>query len=74
MPSERAPLKLAIAGLGAIGLSVARRVDAGDVGGIVLSAVAARDHAKARRAMAEFRSPPPLTTLAGLAEGGRYRS
>ena len=68
MPSERAPLKLAIAGLGAIGLSVARRVDAGDVGGIVLSAVAARDHGKARRAMAEFRSPPPLTTLAGLAE------
>src|SRR5262245_31298031 len=68
MPSEPTPLKLAVAGLGAIGLSVARRVDAGDVAGIVLSAVATRDHAKARRAMAEFRSPPPLRTLAGLAE------
>ena len=68
MPSQRTPLKLAVAGLGAIGLTVARRVDAGELAGIQLSAVAARDHAKARRAMAEFRAPAPLSTLAGLAE------
>jgi aspartate dehydrogenase len=67
-PGQRAPLKLAVAGLGAIGLAVARRVDAGDLPGIHLSAVAARDHAKAGKAMADFRSPPPLGPLAGLAE------
>jgi aspartate dehydrogenase len=67
-PSGRAPLKLAVAGLGAIGLAVARRVDAGDLPGITLGAVAARDHAKALRGMADFRSPAPLSPLAELAE------
>jgi aspartate dehydrogenase len=50
-------VKLAIAGLGAIGLPVARRVDAGDVPGLVLVAVSVRDEAKARKAMAGFRRP-----------------
>jgi aspartate dehydrogenase len=67
-PGAPAPLKLAVAGLGAIGLAVARRVDAGDLPGISLGAVAARDHAKALKAMADFRSPAPLSPLAGLAE------
>ncbi len=61
-------LKLAIAGLGAIGLPVARRVDAGDIPGIALAAVSARDEAKARRAMAAFRSRPQLVGLAALAD------
>jgi aspartate dehydrogenase len=62
------PLKLGIAGLGAIGLAVARRVDAGDLPGLELAAVAARDQAKARKAMEPLRAAPPLTDLAGLAE------
>jgi aspartate dehydrogenase len=68
MASARAPLKLAVAGLGAIGLAVARRVDAGELPGLLLIAAAARDHDKARKATAAFRAPPPMTTLAGLAE------
>ena len=61
-------LQLAIAGLGAIGLAVARRVDAGEVPGLVLTAVAARDQDKARRSIAGFRSKPKLLDLAALAE------
>ena len=60
-------LKLAIAGLGAIGLKVARTVDAGGIAGMTLAAVAARDADKARRNMAGFRSVPPLVPLAELA-------
>ena len=61
-------LRLAIAGLGAIGLQVARRVDAGDIGGLTLNAVAVRDEAKARRNIAGFRNPPKLVPLDRLAE------
>jgi aspartate dehydrogenase len=61
-------LKLGIAGLGAIGLPVARRVDAGDVLGLDLAAVSVRDAGKARKAMAGFRRPPPITGLAELAQ------
>jgi len=68
MASARTPLKLAVAGLGAIGLAVARRVDAGELPGIHLVAAAARDHDKARKATAQFRAPPPLAPLAALAE------
>jgi aspartate dehydrogenase len=61
-------LKLGIAGLGAIGMAVARAVDAGRLPGIVLTAVSARDHAKARSAMGGFGSVPRLAGLAELAE------
>ena len=61
-------LRLAIAGLGAIGLAVARRVDAGEVPGLALAAVAARDRDKARRSIAGFRSQPKLLDLEALAE------
>src|SRR5256885_16561005 len=67
MGARKGPLRLAIAGLGAIGLPVARRVDAGDVPGLALVAVSVRDEAKARKAMAGFPSPPPLLGLAALA-------
>ena len=60
-------MKLAIGGLGAIGLAVARAIDAGVVPGIDLVAVAARDHAKAQKAIGGFKSPPRLVDLAGLA-------
>ena len=61
-------LKVAIAGLGAIGLQVARRIDAGEIEGLVLSAVAARDETKAQRNLAGFRSPPKILPLKQLAE------
>jgi aspartate dehydrogenase len=60
-------LNLAIAGLGAIGLAVARRVDAGDVPGLALAAVAVRDPDKGQRALAGFRAKPKLLDLAALA-------
>ena len=60
-------LKLAIAGLGAIGLKVARTVDAGGISGITLVAVAARDAEKARGNLSGFRNPPPLMGLGDLA-------
>jgi aspartate dehydrogenase len=62
------PLRLAVAGLGAIGLEIARRVDAGAIEGMVLSAVAARDHRKAERRMQDFARLPPLLPLAELAQ------
>ena len=68
MTAKPSSLKLGIAGLGAIGLAVARSVDAGAIPGIELTAIAARDRDKARRAMAQFRAAPLLTDLPGLAE------
>lgn len=62
------PLKLGIAGLGAIGLAVARKIDGGAVPGITLSAVAVRDRAKAAAKLADLRSKPRLVSLPELAE------
>lgn len=63
-----APLRLAIGGLGAIGLSVARRVDAGDIPGLVLAAVSARDEVKARTKLAGLMASPALVPLDRLAD------
>jgi aspartate dehydrogenase len=60
-------LTVGIAGLGAIGLHLARALDAG-VPGLRLVAVAARDQAKAAANLAGFRAPPRLLPLADLAE------
>ena len=68
MSTRGEPLKIGIAGLGAIGLAVARRIDAGELPGLAVAAVAVRDAAKAKSALAGLRSPPRLTDLAGLAE------
>lgn len=65
--SPRAPITVAIGGLGAVGLVVARALDAG-IAGLVLAAVAARDEAKARRNMAGFKNPVPVVALGRLAE------
>jgi aspartate dehydrogenase len=58
---------VAIAGLGAIGLPLARALDAG-VPGLSLVAVAVRDHAKAEAKLSSFRAPPAIVSLADLAE------
>lgn len=68
MTTNSKPVTVGIAGLGAIGLAVARRIDAGDLPGITLNAVAVRDEAKAKAALAGFRKPPQITGFAGLAE------
>lgn len=60
-------LNVAIAGLGAIGLQVAKALDDG-IPGLHLSAVAIRDHEKARQNMAAFSEQPAFSTLAALAE------
>jgi aspartate dehydrogenase len=58
---------VAIAGLGAIGLPLARALDAG-IDGLQLIAVAARDTAKAEARLAGFRSPPRVVPIEQLAE------
>ena len=58
---------IGIAGLGAIGLHLARALDRG-VEGLTLVAVAARDHAKAADNIADFAHRPAITSLAGLAD------
>ncbi len=58
---------LGIAGLGAIGLKVARAVDAGEVPGMTVSAVSARDAKKAAANLAGFAAPPKLVSLDELA-------
>jgi aspartate dehydrogenase len=68
MVSDHRTLDLGIAGLGAIGLAVARAIDAGAVPGMRLVAVSARDHDKAQRAIEDFRSPPRIVGLSELAE------
>lgn len=58
---------IAIAGLGAIGLPLARALDQG-VEGLRLIAVAARDQVKARASLVGFHQPPRLVELPELAE------
>ena len=64
MPNKP-PLRVGLAGLGAVGLEVAKRLIAG-VPGLTLAAVAVRDAGKARRALPELGSVPikPAAALA----------
>ena len=67
----KSPIKIGVAGLGAIGMAVARRVDRGEVNGVRLAAVSAADLERAKLRVAEFNSPPSvvaLEELAGLAD------
>ncbi len=59
-------LRVAIGGLGAVGLVVARRLDEG-IPGLRQVAVSARDPAKAARKMAGFKTPVPVVDLSALA-------
>lgn len=61
-------LTLAVAGLGAIGLEVARRVDAGGIEGMRLGAVASGNTEKARERLSGFNAPPPIVSLGELSE------
>jgi aspartate dehydrogenase len=59
--------RVAIAGLGAIGRAIARRLDAG-LPGLRLTAVAVRDPQRAEAFLKTLSRPPVLVTLDGLAE------
>jgi aspartate dehydrogenase len=62
-------MKIALAGLGAIGGAVARRVLAGGIPGIQLVAVSARDHDKARATLKAMNAGAvPIVGLADLAD------
>ncbi len=63
-----ATLRLGIGGLGAIGLAVARLVDAGGISGMVLTAVSARNQVTAKARIAGFKSAPKLVSLGELAD------
>jgi aspartate dehydrogenase len=60
------PLRLAIAGLGAIGLEVARRIDQGTIAGVELVGACVRDAHMAQRKLAGFRTRPRLLAVEEL--------
>jgi aspartate dehydrogenase len=66
MPSKH-PLRIGLAGLGAVGLEVARRLIAG-VEGLTLTAVAVRDQDKARRALPQIGQTIALREATALAD------
>jgi aspartate dehydrogenase len=63
---DRKPLQVGIAGLGAVGLEVAKRLIAG-VPGLTLAAVSVRDAEKARRALAQVGTTIPIRKMTELA-------
>ncbi|HEY6833034.1 MAG TPA: aspartate dehydrogenase [Pseudolabrys sp.] len=65
---NKQPLRVGLAGLGAVGLEVARRLIDGAVPGLTLTAVAVRDADKARRALPQLGDLIALRTPAALAE------
>lgn len=62
------PLRVAVAGLGAVGLPLARWLDAGQPR-LALHAVSARDREGAGRRLADFKTPPPVRDLENLSDG-----
>ncbi|MEM6744001.1 MAG: aspartate dehydrogenase [Pseudomonadota bacterium] len=65
---EQQAVRVAVAGLGAIGMRVARAVDEGEAPGCRLTAVSANDPAKAAARVSGFRAPPPVLPLEALAD------
>jgi aspartate dehydrogenase len=60
-----APLRIAIAGLGAIGLKVAKALDLG-IPGCALAAVSANDRGKAAARLSHLARPPPVVPIDAL--------
>ena len=63
----REPLKVGLAGLGAVGLEVARRIQAG-IPGLVLTAVSVRDAEKAKRSLPQVGESIALLPAEALAQ------
>ena len=66
--ADRRIRTVAVGGLGTVGFEVARRIDAGEIDGLILCAVSARDHPRARERMSGFRSPVEVVAARELAE------
>ena len=67
MDSTHRTRTVAVGGLGTVGFEVARRIDGGEIDGLTLSAVSARNHARARQRMRGFRAPVDVVAAADLA-------
>ena len=68
MPTPpRTPLAVAVGGFGAVGRTVATRLDEATIPGLRLAAVSARDAARAGRTVARFHRPVPVLSLVDLA-------
>jgi len=62
------PVLVAIAGLGTIGLEIAKRLDAKEIDGLSLCAVSARDFDKAAKNIADFENRPSIVPLEEIAD------
>jgi aspartate dehydrogenase len=70
-PSSMTPSvqRVAIGGLGSIGRAIASRLDRGDIPGVELAAVAARDREKAAQFLRTLSRPVPIVELEALGQG-----
>ena len=68
MHSKHRIHRVGIGGLGAVGFEVARRIDGGEIHGLTLCAVSARDHAGARERMSGFRRPVEVVAARELVD------
>lgn len=64
-PTTDRPLRVAVAGLGAVGLKVAQALDLG-IDGLVLSAVSANDRNRAQERVGGFARPVPVVAIEEL--------
>src|SRR5258705_6825720 len=67
LQSSRNDLRVAVAGLGAIGTRVVEALDRG-IDGLVLAAVSAQHPEKHKIRLAKLKKPPALLAIEGLAE------
>lgn len=65
--TKKKPLRVALGGLGAVGLPVAEWLDTGEEPGLELVAVSAGDKIRAARRLAHLKRPPEIVDLADLA-------
>jgi aspartate dehydrogenase len=65
--AKRPPLRVGIAGIGAIGFDLAQRLDSG-VPGLVLAAATAGDADKASRRLADLASPPRVGQISEMVD------
>lgn len=68
LTQSRGDISLGIAGLGAIGMKVARSIDMGTVSGVRLVAVSANDKERAISRVSDFMKPPEVVRLADLSD------
>ena len=66
--SASSDLSVGIGGFGAIGMAVGRALDAGEIPGMYLAAVSAKDHSGAVARMSHYSGQVPVMQLASLAE------